>query len=104
MAEWFKAAVLKCAAGHIEWCSVVPLRPQKRPTSPLTWVACVAACYVMLARPVPVPVPTMCGMTGVIVHVMQAVRGAYGRHACFDEKKDALERLAALVKQIVAKP
>ena len=40
----------------------------------------------------------------VIGHSIPGVRGVYDRHSYFDEKKDALERLAVLVKQIAAKP
>lgn len=40
----------------------------------------------------------------VIGHVIPGVRGVYDRHSFFDEKKDALERLAALVKQILNPP
>ena len=40
----------------------------------------------------------------VIGHTVAGVRGVYDRHSYFDEKKDALERLAVLVKQIADKP
>jgi integrase len=37
----------------------------------------------------------------VLGHVIGGVRGVYDRHSFFDEKKDALERLAVLIKQVV---
>jgi integrase len=38
----------------------------------------------------------------VIGHAIPGVRGVYDRHSYLDEKKDALERLAALIEQIVS--
>ena len=40
----------------------------------------------------------------VIGHVIPGVRGVYDRHTFLDEKRDALERLAALVAQILDAP
>ena len=40
----------------------------------------------------------------VIGHVIPGPRGVYDRHSFFDEKKDALERLTALVQQILDPP
>jgi integrase len=37
-------------------------------------------------------------------HVISGVRGTYDRHAYFDEKKQALEALAALIGRIVSPP
>jgi integrase len=40
----------------------------------------------------------------VLGHVMPGVRGVYDRHEYLDEKRDALERLAALVEKIIEPP
>jgi integrase len=40
----------------------------------------------------------------VLGHVMPGVRGVYDRHAYLDEKRDALERLSALVTKITNPP
>jgi integrase len=40
----------------------------------------------------------------VLGHVMRGVRGVYDRYAYLDEKRDALERLAALVDNIIHPP
>jgi integrase len=40
----------------------------------------------------------------VLGHVIPGVRGVYDRHEYLDEKRDALERLAALVERILNPP
>jgi integrase len=37
----------------------------------------------------------------VLGHVIPGVRGTYDRYEYFDEKRDALERLAALIERIL---
>ena len=39
-----------------------------------------------------------------LAHVIGGVRGTYDRHSFYDEKRDAFERLAALVERIVNPP
>ena len=40
----------------------------------------------------------------VLGHAIPGVRGIYDRHSFYDEKRDALERLAALVARIFNPP
>jgi len=40
----------------------------------------------------------------VVGHVIPGVRGVYDRHSFFEEKKDALERLAILMQTILEPP
>ena len=40
----------------------------------------------------------------VMGHAIEGVEGVYDRHSYLDEKKDALERLAGLVKTILSPP
>jgi hypothetical protein len=37
----------------------------------------------------------------VLGHVIAGVEGVYDRHSCLDEKRDALEKLAAMVERIL---
>ena len=40
----------------------------------------------------------------VLGHAIPGIRGIYDRHEYFEEKKDALERLAAMIEEILDSP